>query len=173
MADANDIFNYAKDEDVAKYVTWDNHKSINDTTQFIKATQQRYEKDEAGEWGIELKETGLIIGSIGFVQLDSQNSCASIGYALSKNYWNQGIMTEALRRLFDFAFKEMRLNRIEAFHIPDNQASGQVMQKAGMTYEGLARQKIFAKGTFWEVKQYAVIKEDWLKKEELLKQIVG
>lgn len=166
IADAKDVFEYARNPEVTKYMTWETHKSIEDAEGFINWTLERYKKDEAGEWGIELKETGRIIGAMGFVQLDLQNSCGVLGYALSKDYWGKGIMTEAVRRLIRFCFEEMKLNRIEAIHASENEASGRVMQKAGMSFEGLLRQKMYAKGRFWDVKQYAILKEDWVLKKE-------
>lgn len=76
-------------------------------------------------------------------------------------------MTEAVQRMIRFAFEEMGLNRIEAVHIPENRDSGKVMQKAGMAFEGLIRQKLFAKGKLWDVMQYAIVKEDWSKIQEV------
>ncbi len=66
-------------------------------------------------------------------------------------------MTEAVRRLIRFGFEEMKLNRIEAVHAIENEASGKVMQKAGMSFEGVLRQRMFAKGRFCDVKQYAAV----------------
>jgi ribosomal-protein-alanine N-acetyltransferase len=166
ITDVNDVFDYAKHPEVAKYVTWEAHKSIEDAKGFISWILGRYKNDEAGEWGIELKETGRIIGAMGFVGLDLQNSCGTIGYALSKEYWGKGIMTEAVTRLLSFGFNDMELNRIEAFHAVENEASGKVMQKSGMQFEGILRQKMFAKGKFWDVKQYSIVKGDWLTKKE-------
>jgi len=160
ISDDRDIFEYAKNPEISRYVTWETHKSIEDARAFITWNLERYDKGEIGEWGIELKETGRIIGSIGFVELDTVNFCGTVGYALSKKYWGKGIMTEAVKRIIGFAFEEMGLNRVEAVHIPENEASGRVMQKAGMLYEGLLRQRMFAKGRFWDLKQYAIVKDD-------------
>lgn len=161
VEDAMDVFEYAREPEVARYVTWDAHKSIGDSINFINWTLDRYDSDEAGEWAIEYRETGRIIGGMGFVQIDTVNSCGAIGYVLSKEYWGKGLMTEAVKRLIRFGFEEMGLNRIEAVHIPENVASGKVMQKAGMFYEGLLKQKMYAKGRYWDVKQYAAVKDEW------------
>ncbi|RCX21091.1 ribosomal-protein-alanine N-acetyltransferase [Anaerobacterium chartisolvens] len=169
ITDTNDVFDYAKHPEVAKYVTWEAHKSVEDAKGFINWTLGRYKNDEAGEWGIMLKDNSKIIGAMGFVQLDLQNSCGLIGYVLSKEYWGKGIMTEAVTRLISFGFKDMGLNRIEAVHAVENEASGKVMQKSGMKFEGVLRQRMFAKGKFWDVKQYSIIKEDWLAKKVDLK----
>ncbi|MFA6308209.1 MAG: GNAT family protein [Clostridia bacterium] len=161
--DSGDMFEYASDAEVSKYVTWDTHKTIDDSLGFIKYTLNRYMKDETGEWGIVLKENNKFIGSCSFVWMESKNLCGNIGYVLSRQYWNKGIMTEAVKRLIRFSFEEMKLNRIEAVHFIENESSGRVMQKAGMKYEGLMRQKYFIKEKFRDIKQYAILKEDWEK----------
>jgi ribosomal-protein-alanine N-acetyltransferase len=56
----------------------------------------------------------------------------------------------------------MNLNRIEAMHETDNPASGKVMQKAGMHYEGRLRQRVYNKGRFADVDLYAVIRQDFI-----------
>lgn len=65
ISDDKDIFEYAKDPEVSRYVTWEPHKSIEDARAFINWNLERYNKGEIGEWAIELKETGRVIGSIG------------------------------------------------------------------------------------------------------------
>ena len=160
LGDAEDIFAYASDDEVAKYMTWDTHKTLEDSKGFINFTLDRYEKDDAGEWGIILKETGTLIGAIGFPRHDKKNSQAEIGYVLGHWYWGKGIMPEAVGRILQFAFTEMNLNRIECCHFFPNEKSGRVMQKIGMSFEGIAREKMFAKDRFWDTKQYAILRSD-------------
>lgn len=159
--DAADIFEYAADDDVAKYMSWDTHKTLEDSQRFINFTLDRYIKDDAGEWGIILKESGKLIGAVGFHGFDKKNSRAEIGYVLGRRYWGKGIMPEAVRRVLRFAFNELNLNRIECVHALPNEKSGRVMQKTGMTFEGIARERIFVKGKYWDVKQYAILRSDW------------
>ncbi len=161
--DAQDMFEYASNSEVSKYMTWDTHQTIDDSLGYINFTLDRYEKDETGDWGIVLKENNKFIGSCGFVWVESKNFCGHIGYALSREYWNKGIMTEAAKRLVRFGFEEMNLNRIESVHYKENEASGKVMQKVGMAYEGLIRERGFVKEKFWDLKQYAILREDWKK----------
>lgn len=162
--DVKDIYAYASNDEVSKYMSWDTHKSIEDSKGFINFVLGKYEKDEAGEWGIVLKETGKLIGSTGCYQYSKQNSCAELGYAINRSHWGKGIMPEAVNGVLKFAFEEMGLNRIECYHYVLNEKSGRVMQKVGMTYEGTARGKIYAKGMYCDVKQYAILKKDWEKK---------
>ncbi|NLN07685.1 MAG: GNAT family N-acetyltransferase [Firmicutes bacterium] len=161
LQDADDIFEYAADKEVTRYLTWETHKSVEDARKFINFILDKYKKDEAGEWGIVLKETGKLIGSIGMPWHDKKNKRAEIGFVLSRKYWGQGIMPEAVNRVLQFAFAEMGLNRIECCHALHNEKSGRVMQKVGMSFEGIAREKILAKNKFWDVKQYAILRSDW------------
>ncbi|HEX3048174.1 MAG TPA: GNAT family protein [Bacillota bacterium] len=160
LSDAADMFEYASDPEVTRYLTWDCHRSIDNSLGFIRYTLDRYQNDETGDWGIVLKKNRKFIGSCGFVWVDWNNSCGQIGYVLSRKYWGQGIVTEAVQCLIRFAFERLGLNRIEAVHFIPNQASGRVMQKAGMRYEGIERERIFAKGRYLDVKVYAIVKSD-------------
>jgi ribosomal-protein-alanine N-acetyltransferase len=161
--DVEDIFEYASDSEVTQYMSWDTHKTIEDSKEFINFTLDRYLRDDAGEWGIILKETGKFIGAMGFPWVDKKNSRAEIGYVLGRRYWGKGLMPEAVRRVLQFAFNDMKLNRIECIHALPNEKSGRVMLKAGMTFEGIAREKMFAKGKYWDMKQYAILRSDWMK----------
>jgi len=70
-------------------------------------------------------------------------------------------MTEAIRAVIHFGFREMGLNRIEGRCRVDNVASARVMEKAGMEMEGVLRQHVYAKGSFHDMKVYAVLREEW------------
>lgn len=160
--DDKSIFEYASDNEVPKYMTWNPHKTIEDARGFINFTLNRYEKDEAGEWGIVLKESNKLIGAIGFPKCDKRNMSAEIGYVISRLYWGSGIMPEAVNGIFKFAFEEMGLKKIECCHFLPNEKSGRVMQKVGMSFDGIVREKFYIKGQYRDVKQYSILKSDWV-----------
>jgi ribosomal-protein-alanine N-acetyltransferase len=83
-----------------------------------------------------------------------------VAYYLAEKAWGKGYMTEILKRVIDFCFDELGLNRVEADHFARNPASGRVMEKAGMTKEGLARQKYCKDGEFLDAVLYAIVKGD-------------
>lgn len=165
--DVYDVFEYASDPHVTEYLTWDTHRSLEDAMEFIQYTLGRYDRDEAGEWGIVLKKTNRLIGSVGFASYDLRNNRAELGYVLSRRYWGQGIMPEAVKKILKFAFVVMGLNRVECCHLLPNEKSGRVMEKVGMRFEGIAREKIYAKGKYWDVKQYAILYSDWLRRMDI------
>lgn len=161
--DAADIYEYSQDEDVAKYVLWQAHKNISDTRHFIRYLVGQYRSDRPSSWAIVYRETGHVIGTIGFMWWNRDHSSAEVGYSLSKAYWNMGIMTEALEEVLRFGFMTLHLNRIEAQHEPANEASGRVMQKVGMTREGILRGRLRNKGNFVDVVLYAILRDDFIK----------
>jgi ribosomal-protein-alanine N-acetyltransferase len=163
LSDADDIFAYASDPEVTKYMLWDTHTAVDDSRRFISTKLKQYEKDETGEWGITLKENGKLVGAMGIASVDMDHEKAEIGYVLARPYWGKGIVPEAVERLLKFAYEEMGLNRIECWHFLPNENSGRVMQKVGMTFEGIARERYFVKGRYWDAGQYAILRKDWLK----------
>lgn len=161
MHDADDIYRYSKDPEVARHVLWDAHRSIGDSRSYLRYMIRRYRNHEPASWGIEYRETGEIVGTIGFMWIQTDNSAAEVGYSLARRMWNQGIMTEALRAVIDFGFRRMNLNRIEAQHETTNPASGAVMRKCGMVKEGTLRQRLYNKGRYVDVDLYAILRKDY------------
>lgn len=109
-------------------------------------------------------KSSKLIGTCGYVWWQPENEKAEIGYALSPDYWNKGIVTEAAKEIIKFGFENMRLNRIEAHCVDKNIASERIMQKIGMQYEGRLRDFRKFKGKFFDFKMYSILKKEWDKK---------
>ena len=161
LADIPDIFVYASDPQVTRFLFWGPHVNQQQTENYIRTVLGEYEKGEDGPWGIELRETGKIIGSIHLMDLDAKHRKSEVGFVLAKAYHNQGIMTEALREVLVFALNELGLNRVEGFCAADNLASAAVMQKVGMQQEGVLRDYLFQKDAFKDFILYAILKRDF------------
>ena len=161
MRDAQDIYSYSCDPQVARYVLWDAHRNIGESRGYLRYMLRKYRLGEPASWGIEWKATGQIIGTIGFMWIQRENASAEVGYSLSRAFWNQGIMTEALKELIRYGFRSLNLNRIEAQHETENPASGAVMRKCGMRREGTLRQRLLNKGRFVDVELYAILRRDF------------
>lgn len=160
MADATDIFAYSRDPEVSRHVLWDAHRSIHDSRAYLRYILRQYRQNDPSSWGMELKETGRLIGTIGYMWWNHENRSAEVGYSLSRVYWNQGLMTEALAEVIAFGFDDMQLHRIEAQHETVNPASGRVMEKVGMRKEGVLRGRLYNKGRFVDVALYAILRTD-------------
>lgn len=165
--DINDLYEYASDSEVTKFLSWDTYKNIDIAVDYIENVLLRYSKNKIAPWGIEWKENSKMIGSIDFVQYDKKNFSAEIGYVLNRKYWNKGIMTEALKEIIKFGFDEMNLMRIETRLNAMNIASERVMQKNGLTYEGTLRKKEFLKNKFIDIKFYSILRDEYYKKSKI------
>ena len=163
MKDARDIFAYASDPEVTKYVRFVTHKSIKDTHAFIRRVQSSYRKGITPVWGIQLKETGRMIGATGFLQWPNPDQRAELGYVINRNFWGNGYVTEAAKAVCDFAFKKMNVNRIEAQAFVEQKASQRVLEKVGFKFEGILRQREFIKGSFVNETMYSLLVSDLAK----------
>ena len=118
------------------------------------------ERGEGFTWATCRLDDGLLMGAFG-LHIDERHRRGELGYWLGVPYWNQGFTTEAARAVIAFGFEELRLHRIQATHLPRNVASGRVMLKAGMTYEGTLRGYYVKNGTFLDVAMYAILRDEW------------
>lgn len=161
LDDANAMFNnYAGDDEVTKYLTWPTHQSAAESEAVISEWLPDYEKKECYNWAIELKEIGEIIGGISAFNIDEMVGKIEVGYCIGKNWWNQGITTEALKAVMNFLFDEVGVNRIEAKHDTRNVYSGKVMRKCGMKYEGTHRQSFKNNQGICDSAFYALLKDE-------------
>ena len=137
--DAPDMFAYARDRDVGPMAGWSPHQSVEESRRLI----QTFMETRSGLClGIEHKEIGTLIGTISLA-VDSHRpkvpGVLVMGYALSKSYWGQGLMPEAVRAMMDFGFRQWKLKAIVITHYPENQRSRRVIEKAGFQFDGLMR----------------------------------
>ncbi|NLP35288.1 MAG: GNAT family N-acetyltransferase [Clostridiales bacterium] len=159
--DAKDMFhNWAGDIEVCKYLSWGPHKNIGVTQMRIDSWINQYDYEDTYIWAIEYKNVNQAIGSISVEMNDDRTLSCEIGYCLSKEYWNRGIMTEALRVVMHYLHYEIGYEKIVAKHDILNPASGKVMQKAGMEFEKVLYQTSRRRdGTLCDCAVYA--KKNW------------
>lgn len=158
----NAYINWFSDPDVAFYMRWDAHKDIKQTEEMLSKFILSYKKLDFYRWAITFRTTNEVIGAIGFHINDEFDMVADISYMLGKAFWGKGIITEALREILRFGLLDVGVNRIEAFHSINNPASGKVMKKSGMKYEGRLRQKYKSHAGFEDCDLYAIIRSDLL-----------
>ena len=161
MADIDDIYEYGSDLQVSKYVGWPTHESIQDTKEFVGHIVKEYESECIGFWGIELKENQKLIGTIDFVSWQPKHKTAEIGYVLSRDYWGRGFTSEAAKEVLRFGFDHMELVRIQARCFLENIGSQRVMEKVGMTFEGVIRKGLFMKDKHQDLKLYSILAEEF------------
>ncbi|TVP91963.1 GNAT family N-acetyltransferase [Alkalibacterium sp.] len=157
LKDAEDMFEYASDEETTYYV-FDRHESLQKTEEAIV---NYFISEPFGKYGIELKETGKMIGTID-LRVKSQDKRAVMGYTLNKQYHGKGYMTEAGERLLSFGFDTLKLSCISALHDERNAVSGKVMERLGMTKEGTLRHVAkWKQGEWFNDVYYSILKMEY------------
>lgn len=132
VEDAETMFqNWAGDPRATKYLLWRAHETVDETRSVLEYWERRYQHRDFYEWGIVLKETGELIGSVG-ASKTADRTCWEAGYCIGYPWWGNGICPEALDRLLKFLFREVGCRKVTAMHALENPASGRVMEKCGM-----------------------------------------
>ena len=153
--------NWTSDPEVTKYLTWPTHTSEEVSAAVAADWAKQYEKPDFYLWAIVLKELGEPIGSISVVEpIDGRIQAAEVGYCIGRRWWHQGVMSEALKRVMDYLFDEVGVQRVEARHDPRNPHSGAVMRKCGMKYEGTHRQADWNNQGVCDVAVYAILRDE-------------
>lgn len=164
LEDAEEVFSYASDEENVRW-TFTANQNIEETKDNIASL---YLANPLGRWGISLKETDELIGTIDLLKIVEKVGRSEVGYTLNKHYWNQGYMTEALQRIISLFFEELEMNCLVARHDKANPASGRVMQKAGMIFsheEPYAKLDPKDENRIVTIVHYRLTKEDYFKGE--------
>lgn len=165
LEDAESAYNgWCTDKYVAKYVTWDVHKSIDETKELYKIWVQEYESLETYRWGVEVKETHELIGTIDVPSKKFMKyGACEIGYVYKKSAWGNGYGTEALKAVIKYLFDEVDAETVYADYMLNNPASGKIMEKSGMKFEGILRSRIIDKdGNRNDLGYCSIIREEYL-----------
>ncbi len=108
---------------------------------------------------ITLRADGRQIGGAG-LRLDLQHQHAELGYWLGLPYWGQGYATEAAREMLRYGFEDLGMHRIHASHFRHNPASGRILKKIGMRYEGCQREHLLKWDQFVDSELYGILRHE-------------
>lgn len=137
LEDAESIFQrYGSDADVARYLAWPRHASLDDTLQFVSMSDADWARGPVGPYLIESRETGLLLGSTGLMVRKPE--LAVTGYVLARDAWGQGYATEALRAMIELAM-DLHVRELRALCHPENAASIHVLEKCGFERGGTVK----------------------------------
>lgn len=118
--------------------------------------------EQPNRYTFKIEFNGRFIGLIGLKNLGVPNyRSGEVWYKLHKDFWGNGYATEALIRLLEFCFSELKLHRVEAGCAVENLGSIRVLEKVGMTREGMKRKKLPIRGEWKDNYCYAILEEDF------------
>ena len=163
IEDAEDMFhNWASDPEVTRYLTWLPHRSVMETENLLSAWSALYDDPHIYLWVMEWKSTGQAVGSISVVDRSEQHEHCSLGYALSRSLWGQGLMAEGVRAVLGYLFREVGCHRVQAWCRSENTASARVMEKCGMKKEACLREIYQTHdGDFADLLLYSILAHEW------------
>ncbi|MBS1718223.1 MAG: GNAT family N-acetyltransferase [Armatimonadetes bacterium] len=154
--DAADMFAYAQDEQVARPGMWEPYASFEECERHVQQLVGLYERDLMW-WALEHRADGKVIGRVELSDWSRDNERANLSYALAQEYWGQGLMTEAALIAMDYGWKELKLHRLGATVLPDNEASIKLLGKLGFEFEGRLRHHRKHWGEWVDVDVYGML----------------
>lgn len=160
--DAKDMFRWASNPEVVRYLSYYPHKNMDTTKSILKDWIEDCKNPSEYNWAIVYN--GIVIGNIAVVLQDNECYACHLGWQIDVSYWNKGIMTEAAGAVVDYLFDKVGYDRIASGHDTRNIASGRVMEKIGMKLEGTFRRYCYQKdGSIGDKNYWAILKSDWKK----------
>lgn len=153
--------NWASDPHVTEYLIWPAYTDESGVAEYLQSVAAQYKNPAFYEWAIVLKASNEPIGSIGCVRLREEIAAMELGYCLGRKWWRRGLVPEALQAVIHFLFTNTDVNRIEAKHDVRNPASGAVMKKCGMQYEGTLRQAARYNQGLCDAALYSILREEF------------
>lgn len=156
-----DIYEIWSRDDVMQYYGSDKFTDPEQAAGIIRAFGEGFASGQAIRWGIVLKESGKLIGTIGIHNWNKRVERAEIGYELHPDYWRKGLAKEAVYAVIDHSFNELGIKRMGALVFPENKVSAGMLQKMGFLKEGLLRAYLHQEGRSHDSFMFSLLKTEW------------
>ncbi len=154
---------YRSDPEIARYQGWGAPYSEEQAREFIDQIKL-VTPGETGHWlqlGMELKETGALIGDVAFVIIKDSHHQAEIGMTLSQPFQGKGYGTEAVRELVRYLFDDLHVHRVIANCDPANVAAHHLLERVGFRREGCFIDSLWYKGGWASEQWFAMLDREW------------
>ena len=161
VTDCRDMYEYASRNDVTRYLTWHPHPDSAYTREYLEYLGGRYSAGMYYDWAVVYEPDCKMVGTCGFTSFNTVSDSAEVGYVINPDYWGKGIASEALERVLQFGFEELKLHRIEAKFMLENERSRSVMERVGMTFEGYHREAMLVKGVYITYGVCSILASEW------------
>ncbi|OEH56246.1 acetyltransferase [Oceanobacillus sp. E9] len=157
LEDAEDVTNLCDNYNIYKTTLHIPYPyTLENAKEWISSHEINRKEDTLYQFAITDKDSGELYGSISLSNRKNHQN-GEIAYWLGEEFWGRGFVTEASKAMIQFAFKEKNFHRVFAYHLKINPASGRVMKKCGMTYEGTQKDHIYKDGTFHDLYCYGIV----------------
>ncbi|WP_189644735.1 GNAT family N-acetyltransferase [Luteimonas gilva] len=162
--DADAVFALFSDPAVMRY--WSRPPMIvrDEAAALIAEMQEAFAERDKLNW-VVVDKRDEAIGTCTLFRFDARHRHAELGYALRSDLWGQGLAREAASAALDWAFRTLRLHRVEADIDPRNEASRRILRRLGFVSEGVLRERFFVGDQATDSEVFGLLAEDWMKRE--------
>jgi ribosomal-protein-alanine N-acetyltransferase len=160
--DAREYYDWMRDAEVGRYLgrpLASEAEAMDELRSYIADVR----RGAAMRWAVEARDTGQVVGRCHLFRWDATNARASLGYALARSHWAQGITTRVVRAALAWALggTGVGLHRIEAAAAMNNAASTRVLISAGFTREGVLREYRECAHGYEDFGMYGLLRSEW------------
>ena len=156
--DVSDLFLLRSSVKAMQYIDRPIAKSEQEIKSFIKLIRKNTKNNETICWAITMKDAPALFGTISFHRIEKENYRAELGYMLLPDYWNKGIISEAIEKVIAYGFNSMNLHSIEANINPNNSVSRKVLEKFKFKKEAYFKENYFFNGRFLDTEIFSLLR---------------
>ena len=161
-ADTEPFFKLRSNVEVMKHIGKTPMTSSEEAMDFIKRINDLIENNSGITWAMAMKEQPeVLVGTIGLWRIMKEHFRAEIGYMIQPVYWRQGLTKEAIVRVLDYGFNELKLHSIEAHITPLNTASAKILESTGFVREAYFKEDFFFDGKFEDTAIYSLLSRNF------------
>lgn len=154
------VFKFRSDCEAMRFIGKPLATTRTDAEEMIQRMNSNLETNSGIGWGIWIKNTNTLIGTAGYHRIVKENYRAEIGYMLLPEYWNQGIMSEAIKEILGYGFNTLKFHSIEAIIDPRNERSSALLKKFNFVKEAHFRENYFFNGSFLDSEIYSLLSKN-------------
>jgi RimJ/RimL family protein N-acetyltransferase len=161
FADLGDLMAVNGDDEVTRYLPYSSWRSADDAGAWLNRMDGLVEAGGAAQLVMEHRPSRKVIGTVLLFKYDEPSARIELGYVLGREWWRQGLATEAIGATCGHAFRELGIRRIEAEVNPANAASNALLRKLGFVLEGVLRQRWSGRQGTYDSNYYGCLAQEW------------
>ena len=159
LGDIDDVYAYAQDPEWSRYLRLLPRPYGREDAERFVASQLLRDRATHPSWAITRADA--VIGGVN-LRFDFEHRSVEMGYSVARRHWGNGVCTEAARAVIDAAFSvHTDLNRACARADSANVASQRVMEKVGMSKEGVLRLSRVERGEAFDEAWFSILRSEW------------
>jgi len=151
VADAPALFHMLRDEEMAQFSGRPRLRRMSEAVEMVRSIGLDFATRRSVRWGVSEHEQGPILATVGLHHWDQYHRHIGIGFDVGRDRWGEGIASEAVAVVVEFALGELTVNRIEAEIMADNEGSIKVLERQGFVREGRLAERMYHGGCFRDI----------------------